>query len=143
MRHEAISSTNWKFCRTTIIAIGRRLAFFGILWLILTRAEALLLGVFVVTAASWLSLRILPASPPIRLLALLAMGPGFLGRSLVGGIDVARRAFDPRLPLDLGWIEMTIDLPDGGKVALGSELSLMPGTMAAGSDPGAASCLRP
>lgn len=93
-----------------------------------------MLGVLVVPAACCLSLRLLPAIDPLRLFALLAMAPGFVWRSLLGALDVARRALDPRLPLDPGWVEMTVELPDGGRVALGGELSLMPGTLAAGID---------
>lgn len=118
------------------VVAGRRLTFFAALWLILTRDEAVPLGVAVVPAASWLSLKLLPATRPVRLLALLVMAPRFVRRSLLGGVDVARRALDPRLPLNPGWIEIPIDLPDGGRVALGGELSLMPGTLAAGSDRG-------
>ena len=53
-----------------------------------------------------------------------------------GGIDVAKRAFSPRLPLNPGWVEIPSDLPDGARVALGAELSLMPGTLSAGSAEG-------
>lgn len=119
-----------------LVAAGRRLAVFAALWLFLTGGEAVLLTLAVAPAAGWLSLRLLPATRPLRLWALLAMAPGFVGRSLLGGLDVARRALDPRLPLDPGWIEVEVDLPDGGRVALGGELSLMPGTLAAGSDRG-------
>ncbi len=125
-----------RFSGAKLVTGGRRLAFFAFLWLILTRDEALVLGGAVVPVATWLSLRLLPAGPPMRLLTLLAMAPGFVWRSLLGGVDVARRALDPRLPLDAGWVEVPVGLSDGGKVALGSELSLMPGTLAAGSDRG-------
>ncbi|MFP4239998.1 MAG: Na+/H+ antiporter subunit E, partial [Rhodosalinus sp.] len=57
----------------------------------------------------------------------------FLGASLLGGLDVARRALSPRMPLAPGWVEVPVRLPDGGRVALGAELSLMPGTLAAGT----------
>jgi multicomponent Na+:H+ antiporter subunit E len=136
MQHGANYSAHGRFSGATVVTGGRRLAFFGVLWLILTGGEAMLLSVAVVPTASWLSVRLLPAGRPMRFFALLAMAPGFLGRSLLGGIDVARRALDPRLPLDPGWVEVAVDLPDGGKVALGGELSLMPGTLAAGSDRG-------
>lgn len=117
-----------------IAAAGRRLALFSALWFILTHGEAIMLGVVVVPAACWLSLRLLPSVDPLRLFSLLAIAPGFVWRSLLGALDVARRALDPRLPLDPGWVEVTVELPDGGRVALGGELSLMPGTLAAGSD---------
>lgn len=134
MQRNATSSARGRISRAAVAASGRRIALFAALWLILTNGEAVMLGVAVVPAASWLSLRMLPATPPLRLLALLATVPGFIWRSLLGGLDVARRALDPRLPLDPGWIEVVVDLPDGGRVALGGELSLMPGTLAAGSE---------
>jgi multicomponent Na+:H+ antiporter subunit E len=115
---------------------ARRLVLFAGLWLVLTRGEALLLGAAAVPATCWLSLRLLPPLRPVRLWPLLAMAPVFVWRSLLGGLDVARRALDPRLPLNPGWVEIPVDLPDGGKVALGGELSLMPGTLAAGSEGG-------
>ena len=123
----------WGISVTKSMAAARRLALFAALWFVLADGEGLVLGAVVVPAASWLSLRLLPATHPLRMLALLAIVPGFVWRSLLGGLDVARRAFDPRLPLDPGWIEVPVDLPDGGKVALGAELSLMPGTLVAGS----------
>lgn len=121
---------------TRFAAAARRIFLFGVLWFILTGTEAPVLGAVAVPAAGWLSLRLAPATRPIRIGALLAIGPGFVWRSLLGGLDVARRAFDPRLPLDPGWIEVPVDLPEGGRVALGGELSLMPGTLAAGSEGG-------
>ena len=117
-----------------IVAAARRLLLFSALWLILTGGEAWLLGAVVVPAACWLSFRLLPPVRPLRLLRVVAMAPGFLRLSLLGGIDVARRALDPRLPLNPGWVPVEVDLPDGGKVLLGGEMSLMPGTLVAGSD---------
>jgi len=38
------------------------------------------------------------------------------------------------MPLAPGWIELPSDLSGGGRAALGGELSLMPGTLAAGCD---------
>ncbi|MBS1304122.1 Na+/H+ antiporter subunit E [Loktanella sp. SALINAS62] len=117
-------------------ASARRVIFFLVLWFVLSEGEALLVGAAAVPAASWLSLRLLPATRPIHLLPLLAMTPNFLWRSLLGGLDVGRRALDPRMPINPGWIRLPVDLPDGGRVALGGELSLMPGTLAAGTDRG-------
>ncbi len=36
------------------------------------------------------------------------------------------------MPLSPGWVEVPAQLPDGGRVAMGAELSLMPGTLVAG-----------
>lgn len=114
----------------------RRLVLFALLWLVLTEGEAVILGAVVAPMACWLSFRLLPMTRPIRLGVLLAMAPNFFFRSFLGGLDVARRALDPRMPLDPGWVPTSVDLPDGGRVALGGELSLMPGTLVAGSDRG-------
>ncbi|MDM7955791.1 Na+/H+ antiporter subunit E [Blastomonas sp.] len=105
------------------------------IWLVFAGAglEALVVGLIFVPIAVGLSLRLVPDGIPVRLGAVAGLLPRFIAQSVIGGIDVARRAFDPRLPIDPGWIEVPVALPDGGRVALGGELSLMPGTLAAGS----------
>jgi multicomponent Na+:H+ antiporter subunit E len=55
--------------------------------------------------------------------------PFFLWQSLRGGIDVAGRAFHPRLPLAPGFLELMLHLPPGpARVFLADTLSLLPGT---------------
>lgn len=107
-------------------------------WLVLTNAQhdALAPGLGVSIAATWLSLRLLPARHPVMLWRLARHLPRFVAGSLKGGVDVALRAFSPRMRLNPGWIEVSCDLPDGARAALGGELSLMPGTLAAGSAEG-------
>lgn len=105
-------------------------------WLTLTGAEALVLGVLVTGLSVWLSLRLLPAKHPLALWRLAQHLPRFLAGSVSGGVDVARRAFSSDMRLNLGWLEISSDLPDGARVALGGELSLMPGTLSAGSEDG-------
>lgn len=114
-------------------AFGRVLFLSG-LWLVLagTEGKGLAVGAVAVPAASWLSLRLLPGRRELILWRLLRHFPVFVGGSLLGGLDVARRALSPRMPLAPGWVEVPVDLPDGGRVAMGAELSLMPGTLAAG-----------
>jgi multicomponent Na+:H+ antiporter subunit E len=123
---------------TRIKAILHRTALFGAIWAVLTApgAEGLAAGLVVVPAAVWLSLHLMPARHPVAVWRLGLHLPRFLWGSVIGGIDVARRAFARDLPLNPGWIELPTDLPDGGRVALGGELSLMPGTLAAGSHEG-------
>lgn len=115
-------------------AVVHRAALLGLLWAVLTGAapDAVPAGLLVVPAAVWLSLRLLPARHPLRLWRLALHLPRFLYGSVLGGIDVARRAFSPRMPLRPGWRAVPVDLPPGGRAALGAELSLMPGTLAAG-----------
>lgn len=98
--------------------------------------DALVPGAVAVAAAVWLSLRLIPARDPLALWRLARHLPRFVTRSVVGGVDVARRALDPAMPLRPGWVEVPVDLPDGARVALGAELSLMPGTLAAGCNEG-------
>lgn len=107
----------------------------GVVWLVLAGSgdEALAVGAVLVPLALVLSLRLLPAGVPVRIGSMLRQVPHFVVQSVVGGVDVARRAFAPSLPLNPGWIEIRVNLPQGGRVGLGSALSLMPGTLSAGS----------
>lgn len=119
-----------------LFALKRFIAF-ALLWLILTAADpgGLATGLLAVAAATAASLVLLPpAGAAVRLLPLIAMVPGFLARSVAGGIDVAWRALHPRLPLDTGWVVYRMRLPPGAaRASLGSEFSLLPGTLVAGS----------
>lgn len=116
----------------------KRFALFAGVWLILTAGDlsALVPGLVVATGATSIARRLArDGEQPLRLLPIVRLFPGFLWRSLLGGIDVARRAFQPRMPLAPGWIRHRTALPEGAaRVALGSQLSLMPGTLAAGSE---------
>lgn len=111
-----------------------RVLFLGGLWFVLagTDAKAMLVGVFAVPAATWLSLLLLPLGQHLILWRSIVHFPVFVKNSLFGGLDVAGRALSPRLPLSPGWVEVPVRLPNGGRVAMGAELSLMPGTLAAG-----------
>ncbi|MEX1147224.1 MAG: Na+/H+ antiporter subunit E [Sphingomonadales bacterium] len=122
--------------RISLKAIFHRALLFGGAWLALTGAapDALAPGAVVTGTAVWLSLRLLPAHHSFVLWRLAIHFPHFVVRSISGGFDVARRAFSPTMPLKPGWVESPCDLPDGARVALGGELSLMPGTLAAGSN---------
>lgn len=115
----------------------KRFAIFAVLWLVLTGAarDGLAFGLPTVLAATWLSLRLLPPGDRgVSLLALLPLLPGFLARTVLGGVDVAWRALDPRLPICPAWYVHRTRLPAGGaRVALGSVVSLLPGTLVAGS----------
>lgn len=119
-------------------AILHRTAVLGGIWLVLSGAavDAAPLGVVTVGASVWLSLRLLPATHPLVVWRLARHVPRFIAGSVVGGLDVARRAFSPQMPLNPGWLEVQSDLPDGARVALGGELSLMPGTLSAGTSDG-------
>lgn len=119
-------------------AVLHRTLLLGGIWAVLTAADpkGLAVAAVAVPATVWLSLRLLPARHPLRLWPLLRHIPWFLLGSLRGGLDVARRALAPRLNLRPGWREVPLSLPDGARAAMGVELSLMPGTLAAGSRDG-------
>lgn len=120
--------------RTVWTAFTHRLLFMSAVWAVLSGidAKALAVGAFAVPAATWLSLRLLPRRRHLILWRFARHFPAFVSGSLLGGFDVARRALSPRMPLSPGWVEVPVRLHDGGRVAIGAELSLMPGTLAAG-----------
>lgn len=122
----------------SLVSCVKRTVLLAGLWVGLVGAdpEGLVAGALAVPVAAWLSLNLLAPQRPLRLLRLGALVPGFLWRSVAGGIDVAWRAFHPRMPLHPGWISVPVSLPDGGRVALGTEVSLMPGTLSAGAHGG-------
>lgn len=114
----------------------RRLVLLAGVWLVLTENQpsSWLVGALAAVLGATISLRLLPPQQrQIRLARVLRLTPGFLGGSLLGGIDVARRVFQRHMRLDPGWLSYRTRLPAGApRVALGAEISLMPGTLAAG-----------
>lgn len=118
-------------------AITARFATFTILWVALAGAETATLwfGVPSALAATALSLRLYPAGRHgLRLHRAALFLPSLLVRGLLGGFDVARRALDPRLPVAPGWVRVNApDQPDELRVFLGGVISVLPGTLAAGS----------
>lgn len=122
----------------SVRAVSHRGVLFGGGWLALAGSapEALATGLVVTCVTVWLSLQLLPARDPLVFWRLARHLPRFVAQSVRGGVDVARRAFSPSMPLNPGWIEVRSDLPDGARAALGGELSLMPGTLAAASEDG-------
>ena len=72
---------------------------------------------------------------PPRLGGLMRFTVFFLWESLKGGMDVARRAFQPRVALSPDFIEYNIELPAGPARALFAvSVSLLPGTLTADLD---------
>ncbi len=104
------------------------------LWIIVdqgAKPAKLVVGLIASAAATWASLKLLPpASGRVRLGLLLLLLPRFLWQSLVAGIDVARRAFAPRLNLQPGFVEYRTQLPPGSaRNAFELIASLMPGSV--------------
>jgi multicomponent Na+:H+ antiporter subunit E len=126
--------------RTENLRIAKRFAIFAGLWLVLTGGapDGLAFGLAAAAASVWVSVRLAPpVERPLRLFRLVALAPGFFLRALRGGVDVAWRAFHPKLPLNPGWIAYRSKLPAGApRVLLGGEVSLLPGTLTAGEQDG-------
>lgn len=131
----------WLLARS---ALGRGAGLF-VLWLLLTApfpsvsaklVPDLVLGALAAGWATWVSLRLLPPTPGrIRWGALARLVLYFLWQSVVAGLDVALRAFDPRLPLRPGFLAYRVGLPPGtARSAFGAFSSLMPGTLPVGTD---------
>ncbi len=96
----------------------------------------LLVGLAATATATWVSLRLLPPTGGrLRIGSLLRLSLHFLWQSLVAGVDVARRAFDPRLPLRPGLLVYPLRrTTETGRAAFGAFTSLMPGTLPVGSE---------
>ena len=111
---------------------GRAVALL-LVWLILTDASLkdLPVGLIAVAVGCWISVRIRPTSPvTARLVPTLRYVGTFLRQSVLAGIDVARRAFDPHLPLKTGFVEFAPALQSDMERTLFADLSSMaPGTL--------------
>lgn len=116
----------------------RRSLELAVIWLILTGAEpaGLLPGVVVVIPAAAASLLLPPArSWTWRPMGLLRFFPFFLGRSLLAGIDVARRAFSIDTRLEPTLVNFHWRLAAGpARVFFANTVSLLPGTLSVGFD---------
>lgn len=122
----------------TRAALARGAGLFA-LWLVLVvepRAGDLVVGAFAATAATWASLRLLPPeSGRVRFLALVGLLPRFLWQSVVAGVDVARRAFAPRVRIDPGFVSCPTGFPRGSaRNAFASVTSLLPGSVPSGEE---------
>ncbi len=116
-------------------------AAFGALWMVLiqsTKLPDVAFGAFATVAATWVSLRLLPpASGCLRFGALVALLPHFLRESVRAGIDVARRAFAPSLPLSPGFVVCPLGFPPGlARNTFATITSLLPGSVPADEEDG-------
>jgi multicomponent Na+:H+ antiporter subunit E len=111
----------------------RAALFFG-LWLVIDQSAKpanLIFGIVATAGATWTSLWLLPpATGRVRIGTLLLLLPRFLWQSVVAGVDVARRAFSPSLPLDPGFVDYPVGLPRGSaRNAFELISSLLPGSV--------------
>ena len=114
----------------TIVSRG---VLFSIIWWILTDGATLSwwIGVPAVSLAVITSAALLPPVPFVWY-ELLRFTPSFLLRSLLGGMDVAWRAFHPAMPIAPDLVEYPLRLPPGlQRVFLANTISLLPGTLSA------------
>jgi multicomponent Na+:H+ antiporter subunit E len=110
-----------------------RALLFSLLWWALTDGSAgsWWIGAPAVAGAVIMSVTLVPR---LGLVWREVMGfvPFFLWHSLKGGVDVAWRAFHPRLPITPVLIEYPLRLPPGlPRVVLVNTVSLLPGTLSA------------
>lgn len=104
---------------------------FALLWWILTdgSASSWWVGAPAVVLAVTASVSLLPATP-LSWYQFLRFVPYFLLRSLLGGADVAWRAFHPKMPIVPELIEYKLQLPPGlSRVFMANTVSLLPGTL--------------
>ncbi|MBU0680639.1 MAG: Na+/H+ antiporter subunit E [Proteobacteria bacterium] len=118
-----------------VAALIWRFGIFSSLWLIFCggKLDSLLVGLPVISAATWLHLCLAEdKAPRIRPLMLVRFMPFFGLRSLASAVDVMMRVCHPRLLINPGLIEypLTID-HESGRVLLANCITLLPGTISA------------
>lgn len=106
-------------------------------WILIAGADPADLPAAIVAAALAGSASLIlhpPNAHRVRLLPLMRLVLRLLFESVLAGADVARRALDPKLPLNPGLIHYKSVLPAGpARVGFGTIMSLVPGTLPAGS----------
>lgn len=119
--------------RVRVVAFVKRVLLFALIWWLLTegQSDAWGMGVWLVLIGAALSVSM---APPVgwSLFGVLRFIPFFVRYSLVGGVDVARRAFSRRMALQPAIIEypLALALPQSRLFMLGV-ISLLPGTLSA------------
>jgi multicomponent Na+:H+ antiporter subunit E len=125
---------NWGLSRPAVF----RTVGFLILWMMLTGGNPtdLAAGAVAALAAAWTSLGLLPpGTSRVRPAALSRLALRFIRQSVVAGVDVARSALDPRLPLNPGFVVYPVGLSRGpARNMFTTLMSLLPGTVPTGSD---------
>ncbi len=115
-----------------------RLLILSVIWWALTLGDSrgLPMAFVVIVLVTAVSMRLFPPSSyRLHPVALFRFFGFFLIRSVVAGIDVARRLLSPSLPVDPAEISVVLRLPAGGpRALLANVLSLMPGTLSVSLD---------
>jgi multicomponent Na+:H+ antiporter subunit E len=120
---------------TARAAITRAIGFLAV-WILIggTYPTDFPAGLVAAALASWASLVLHPPSARrLKFGPLMRLGSRLLFDSVVAGFDVARRALDPRLPLNPGSIRYVSGFPPGSaRAVFGTIMSLVPGTLPLG-----------
>ena len=120
----------------TVRSAAFRAAGFLGFWLVLTGGDVadLAVGLLATVAATWTSLRLMPAECwHWHTLKFAGLTMHFLRQSISAGIDVALRALNPRLSLRPGFVVYRTQLPAGARRdTFCSIMSLLPGTLPCG-----------
>jgi len=112
-----------------------------LLWMLLMQSvkpSDLAIGALASIGATWVSMRLLPPSCGcLRFGKLLLLLPHFLRESVLAGIDVARRALNPRMPLNPGFVSCPLGFPPGfARNTFATITSNLAGSVAAGEAEG-------
>ena len=110
-----------------------RMLFFSIIWIALVNGvmSSLWIGMPAVLISLTVSIYLVPPTT-FAWYELFRFSAYFLIRSLIGGIDVARRAYHPALPIKPDLVEYTLRLPPGlARIVMVNTVNLLPGTLVA------------
>ncbi len=114
-------------------SLAARAAALLLVWIIVSGAQDtdLVPGLVAALAAAGISLRVLaPGTAALRPIALIGLVVRLLQQSLIAGVDVARRALDPQLPIKPGLVHYSVGLPPGAaRNTFTTLMSLLPGTV--------------
>ncbi len=118
--------------KTAVVSLLARTSLFAALWALLsgnTWHDFALIAAIVLAAVATSFALWPPGTWKWRLVPLLKFVPFFLRESLAGGIDVARRALSPGLPLQPRLIDHPLGLrTEAARVFFSWVVSLLPGT---------------
>ena len=116
--------------------------FFGFmgLWVVMNGADplGLLIGGVASAGVTWLSLRLIPGSSGrIHWVPLIVQTFHFFWNSVVAGVDVALRAFYPKVRVNPGYVICSCRIPEGTSRDMFLAISsLVPGSLPAGVENG-------
>lgn len=124
-------SVDGQMRRISAAQLVARGAGFAFVWAILAGGKGWAVGVPVICLATAVSFQSAKASS-WSLAGIARFLPYFIWNSLRGGVDVAARALNPRLPIDPAVLRYTMKLDDTkARVLMANAVTLLPGTLSA------------